>query len=304
MLTAHALTRMTNVLLLTTGVPMSRVLALVTSLALTVLPAVVLAASLPTAMRLIQDPGHEALQTAVTTMRGPRGVTVDLIGAVHVADASYYAELQKRFATYQKLLFELVKPEEMDVAALPGSAQAPSGSVSGVQRWIKDVLHLEFQLDRIDYTRPNFVHADIDTDRLARHLRENAGGIAAVLVRWSLLDATRLTYPDGTLRLGGLELMRAWLSADRPRALKKFAARELTDFGADMADLGSSGPGSILIAQRNAMAVQVLQRVLKQGNKRVAIFYGAAHLPDLEKRLEALGFHRTATQWLNAWDLR
>ena len=286
------------------GMPMSRVLILLTSLTLTLVPALAFASSLPTAMRLVQERGHEALQTAVTTMRGPRGATVDLIAAVHVADASYYAELQRRFATYQKLLFELVKPEEMDVATLPGPGESRPGSVSGVQRWIKDVLHLEFQLDRIDYTRRNFVHADIDSERLARHLRENAGGIAAILVRWSLLDATRLTYPDGTLRLGGLELMRAWLSADRPRALKKFVARELTDFGADMADLGSSGPGSILIAQRNAKAVQVLQRVLKQGSKRVAIFYGAAHMPDMEKRLEVLGFHRSATRWLTAWDLR
>jgi hypothetical protein len=253
-----------------------------------------------TAMRFVNDPGHEALQTGIITLQGAKGVTVDLVAAVHVGDAAYYAQLEKRFGTYDKVLYELVKPEEMDIAHL---GQKRSG-VSGLQRWLKDVLKLEFQLDRIDYTRPTFVHADIATERMARHLRENAGGIAAILVRWSMLDATRLTYPDGSWRLGSFELMRAWLSADRPRALKRFIARELTEFGGDMADLGSTGPGSILIAERNAVAIQVLQKVLKQGRKHVAIFYGAAHMPDMAKRAEALGLKPAGTEWLTAWDLK
>lgn len=280
------------------------VLSFLVPMVLAALPVVARAEPL-TAMRFVHDPGHEALQTAIVTLKGPKGATVDLVAAVHVGDAAYYRALEQRFGAYQKVLYELVKPEEMDIADLrPGQGGQKQSGVSTVQRWIQDVLHLEFQLDRIDYRRPTFVHADIATQRMARHLRENAGGIAAIVVRWSLLDATRLTYPDGSWRLGSFDLMRAWLSPDRPRAMKRFVARELTEFGGDMADLGSVGPGSILIAERNAVAVQVLQKVLKQGSKRVAIFYGAAHMPDMARRVEALGFHRTGVEWLTAWDLR
>jgi hypothetical protein len=35
----------------------------------------------------------------------------------------------------------------------------------------------------------------------------------------------------------------------------------------------------------------------------LAVFYGAAHLPDLEKRLRGVGFGRMAERWLTAWDL-
>lgn len=273
--------------------------ALLTALILACLPLAAHATPDAPYMRLVQTPGQEALQTAVTTFRGPRGATIDLIAAVHVGDAAYYRALQKRFATYDKLLYELVKPEEMDMA----TAGRPDGSVSGLQRWIKNMLQLSFQLDEIDYTRGNFVHADIATERLAKHMRENAGGIAAVLVRWSLQDASRITYPDGSLRMGTFELARAWLSADRPRALKLFVAKELVEFGGGLGDLAATGPAAILIGERNQVAVTVAQKLLRQRARHLAIFYGGAHMPDMDKRLRALGFQRGATQWLVAWDL-
>ena len=38
--------------------------------------------------------------------------------------------------------------------------------------------------------------------------------------------------------------------------------------------------------------------------KNLAIFYGAAHLPDLEERMvEKMGFERKATRWVTAWKL-
>ena len=55
---------------------------------------------------------------------------------------------------------------------------------------------------------------------------------------------------------------------------------------------------------RNAAALKVLQKQLAAGKKRIGIFYGAAHLPDLEKHLvEDFGLARGSQQWLTAWDL-
>jgi len=39
------------------------------------------------------------------------------------------------------------------------------------------------------------------------------------------------------------------------------------------------------------------------GKKKIAIFYGAAHMTDMSKRLEAMGFSPVSTRWNLAWDL-
>ena len=41
----------------------------------------------------------------------------------------------------------------------------------------------------------------------------------------------------------------------------------------------------------------------KAGKKKLGIFYGAAHLPDMEQRVEAMGFKKVSAQWKVAWDM-
>ena len=61
------------------------------------------------------DGDPRALQLAITRFvpaADRSGATVDLIAAIHIADAAYYAELNRRFADYDSLLYELVAPVE------------------------------------------------------------------------------------------------------------------------------------------------------------------------------------------------
>jgi hypothetical protein len=68
--------------------------------------------------------------------------------------------------------------------------------------------------------------------------------------------------------------------------------------------LGLDGPGgSVILTERNKAAVRVLENVLKDGKRDIAIFYGAAHMPDLAERLKTMGFKPVATEWRMAWDL-
>lgn len=276
--------------------------ALVVALALA-LPTLAFAAPGPPppgpAMRWVDAPrGREHLDTAIWHYaRGKQ--KVDLIGAVHVADRKYYWLLSALFTKYDRLLFELVKPEELDVRSMGPS----DGKLSTVQRWLKDRLHLEFQLDNIDYRAKNFVHADIDSARLGAQLLAQAGDLVASLLAFSITDSARLTHADGSARLGGIELAWALAARDQGQALKRYLGRELSevDFGSD--EFGGLGFGSVLIRERNQVAVQVLQRELAKGRRSLAIFYGAAHLPDLHKRLIALGFEPTGQDWLVAWQL-
>ena len=49
----------------------------------------------------------------------------------------------------------------------------------------------------------------------------------------------------------------------------------------------------------------MLTRQLVDGKKKLAIFYGAAHMPDFDRRLrDEFGLTRQSQEWLTAWDLR
>ena len=68
-------------------------------------------------MRTIRDDKERptALETAIVSFvpTDPKAapLTVDLVGAVHIGDKSYYAELNRRFKDYDAVLYELVAPE-------------------------------------------------------------------------------------------------------------------------------------------------------------------------------------------------
>jgi hypothetical protein len=46
-----------------------------------------------------------------------------------------------------------------------------------------------------------------------------------------------------------------------------------------------------------------MQKQIAAGKKRIAIFYGAAHFPDMEQRLLKQGWKLQKTDWLKAWDI-
>ena len=240
-----------------------------------------------------------ALSTAVVTLRRGK-VQLEVVGAVHVADAGYYAGLNQLFAKQDAVFYELVKPADMDMRY----AGPDDGSVSALQRLIKDQLHLTFQLDAIGYNRRNFVHADMASEALGGRLRQEVPGILQSLLLWSVRDAARTRYQDGTPRLPAWELAKALLDPDRARGLKRLLGRELAELDGSLFELGQAG--KILIAERNQIAVDVVERNLQRNKRlrRVAVFYGAAHLPDLLQRLQARGFAVQGQRWLCAWDLR
>ena len=103
--------------------------------------------------------GSFSLETAVVTYRNDQGARVDLVAAIHVGDRAYFDALNRMFAGYDAVLYEVVKPAGMEV---PAPGERADNPVSSLQRFIKDMLGLEFQLDQVDYRAKNFVHADLD----------------------------------------------------------------------------------------------------------------------------------------------
>ena len=62
--------------------------------------------------------------------------------------------------------------------------------------------------------------------------------------------------------------------------------------------------GSAVIDGRNQRAIDVLREQIDSGAKRLGIFYGAAHMPDMEGRLiQQLELTRHRVNWVDAWIL-
>jgi hypothetical protein len=227
----------------------------------------------------------------------PRRLSVDLVGAIHVGDASYYAALNERFADYDAVLYELVAPE----GARPSPNAAPGNLLSSLQLGITNLLDLSFQLDEIDYTAPNFVHADLTPAALTQSMSERGESTFTYLSR--LFTAS---VDEDTLQAAaeGPGLLATLFSPDRPRLLKTMIASSILDVGM-FSRIIEGDSGSSLVADRNAKAVAVLADRIEAGDRQIAIFYGVAHLPDLALRLETdIGLERRDTDWIDAWDLR
>src|ERR1700722_12991895 len=137
-------------------------------------------------LRIERDPaGHElALQTGIVRFEGDagahQGLVVDLIGAVHVGEKSYYEALNKQFQTYDAVLYEMVAPEGTKV---PKGSKPGGHPVSYLQNGLKDLLGLEHQLEYIDYTRPNLVHADMSPDDFAKSMQDRGESVGTIMLK-------------------------------------------------------------------------------------------------------------------------
>ena len=250
----------------------------------------------PEFLRFIDDhQGGGKLETAIATYKNGGGVTVHLVAAIHIADKPYYVGLNKTFKGYDSVLYEMVKPKD---AGPPQPGEERSNSfISIIQRFMKDTLDLKFQLDEIDYTAPNFVHADLDAETFQKMEEERGESIWSLMLQQMLKQMAN--PPDNQQEIGMGDLLSALTSPDRARQLKLILARQFGDIEDQMSAFG----GTVLITERNRACLKVLDKEMGDGKTNLGIFYGAGHMGDMEKRLLERGFHRTTTEWRLGWDL-
>jgi hypothetical protein len=60
---------------------------------------------------------------------------------------------------------------------------------------------------------------------------------------------------------------------------------------------------NVIIGDRNAKCLEVLDSEVALGKQKLCVFYGAAHFPDMEKRLLEDGWTKEGTDWLTAWEI-
>lgn len=264
-------------------------------------------------IRFTENDEGGKLETSITKYQNAAGVTVDLIGAVHLGDAAYYKGLNEAFKGYDVVLFELVgdpaavQQPEGDAKAAPKDATA--NMLRGAQMMLTSMLQLQHQVDAIDYTAPNFVHADLNWEQF-RALQKEKGESFTTLIRKTLQAQTAMqkemkaagkALPEDE-GLGSLLALVGALRGSDTSALKLLLARQFKDAEAMMAKV--EGPdGTVIIAERNKAALKVMDDQLAAGHKRIGIFFGAGHFPDMEKRLGERGFGRMEYEWRTAWDI-
>lgn len=260
-------------------------------------------------VRLVQHrvdaEGTERLLTPVARYTDSVGRTVDLVGAVHLADAAYYRNLNRAFASrYDKVLYEMVDGEGLPeylrlarkvqqgsataeekerYAALTAGAQAGGTNLLGkYYEFMSRTLQLTLQTEHIDYSLENMVFADMSSAEFSRAMTERGES-------WLTIALQSLAEDQGGV--SSFAFSRSSLRRELIRALAASAS-------------GTSGAlqqGAIIISRNEkCFAVLDTQLATAPAGTRIAIFYGAMHLRDMHYRLLARGFSLQGVQWLTA----
>lgn len=246
----------------------------------------------------------EALETSIIRYEAPQGsehagLVVDLVGVVHIGEKEYYEELDKRLKTYDVVLYELVAPDGTRV--LPEEIDSSRSPLGAVQLGMRDMLNLQFQLQHIDYMAKNFRHADMSPEQFIEDMESRGDSVFKMGLR---MMGAGLASQSATA--GDAGMMMALLSGkDRPKRMKQIMARQLTEMEAVTAGIDDAQGENTLIKGRNVRAFEVLDEEIDSGKKRIAVFYGAGHLPDMADRLEKdFQLQPSTIEWFEAWDLQ
>jgi len=247
-------------------------------------------------LRFVEEKnGPARLEIATVDYRNDAGVSVALIGAVHIGDASYYEGLDESFDHYDALLYELVKAK--DGPATPKKGQESAHWIGKMQKVMKDKLGLSYQLEGINYDKPNFVHADMNWEDFSAKQDERGENMFML----SLKSALRGEGGDADPGINGFTLLGALASPDSQYHLKYLMGRMFAKMDGPMDAMADD---TVIITERNKAALKVLSDQIEGGKKNIGIFYGAGHLKTMEQTLvKEMGFRKVGTTWRTAWDI-
>ena len=257
-------------------------------------------------MRVHKDAKRKpvALETSVTRylMKNDQGekVSVDLIGVVHIGEQKYYEELNEIFKTYDAVLYELVAPEGTVIPKGGGERGGGFNPVASLQMGMQSALGLAFQLEHINYEKNNLVHADMSPDEFLQSMKENDESIAKIVFK----AMGQSLAQSGRNQMTNFDLLKVAFAKDKEIMMRQVFAGQMMDMEGGMA-IFEGREGSTIINHRNGKAMEVLESEMAAGKKKIAIFYGAGHLPDMQRRLTSeFKMQRGGQYWLEAWKLK
>jgi hypothetical protein len=256
-------------------------------------------------VRYVGDDKRGKLETVVVSMR-KGDIKLDLVGAVHIGDKAYYSALTELFKGYDALLFELVDGQRVK-EELEGKKDQLADKdtdpafkfIRGMMTSLSSYFKFQYQTEGIDYRTDNFVHADVSLDEFQQMQDEKGESFFTLFQK--AMRAQMEVGVDKSAEPKGSQLLLALLGDSS--GLKVAMARSLSS--ADkLLDAVDGGDGTVILSGRNQVALRVFEKEVAAGKKNLGIFYGAAHLPDMENRLQKMGYERTGEKWVTAWDIQ
>jgi hypothetical protein len=232
-----------------------------------------------------------SLEVALAGYEQPdTGRRVYLVGAVHIAHPEAFAAQQALLDGMDLVLWEGV-----------GGREKPSPEVMErfdvlfkSQVMLKNLLDLDFQLDEIDYERGFWRNSDMTLEAVQAALDER--GLSMIpneaLVQAVFGTVFKVVDPQSIPRnptVGRLYRgMVGPLIADPQRFFEQ---------------PGAEGLKEVLIELRNEVVLRDLADLLAEpGPERIGVYYGAGHLPDLQRALlDEQGLTYLGIHWITAW---
>ncbi len=253
------------------------------------------------------------LQTAVVTYRNDAGVSVSLVAAVHSADPKHYLEIGARLAAYDLVLYEGWREEPQEANNRPESEPAlmrslmDSSAVVGTMLDSFLGLRQVDQWDSVDYSPASFVNADMSYSEFARLCRERKEDLVQLGIGWRLLPSYLLSALIRVVSRSQDEICRLLAHPnDWYQAARCLYTREHVEMNNLLGAFNASREAlsNVTIHARNMLVEEVLIGRIWAGAREVAIYYGAVHMPDFERRLQGLGFRKINVDWIDGWDVR
>ncbi len=262
-------------------------------------------------IRVIEDEKSVLLQTSVTRYVKD-GVRVDLIGAVHVADKQYFTSLNTLFTKFEVLLFEMIGGEKIGGAeALEDEAKKEDGEKKDLQfnllgmmyDQMQKCLELSGQKEIVDYSKENFIHADLTVEEFKTLQDEKGESILSFTFKNAQKQQKvmneRKNAGEKVKQPSTLQMLRALMTGNAD--LLKYNLVHNLGNGDDQ--IAAFAGESVIIGDRNIKCLEVMDAQIEAGKKNIGIFYGAAHFPDMEDRMVKAGFTKTNQYWMTAWDI-
>ncbi|MEZ7956031.1 MAG: hypothetical protein QMC23_08045 [Rubritalea sp.] len=250
-------------------------------------------------IRVTEDEKNVWLQTSVTRYVKD-AVSVDLIGAVHIADKQYFIDLNTLFTKSEVLLFEMVGGDKMDKGKKINEAEQKDLQFSllgAMHNTMQDKLDLAGQKDHVDYSQENFVHADLSMEEFKKLQKEKQESILSFALKNAQNQAKVAGKPVKQPSM--IKLLKALVTGNAD--LLKLNIVHTLGQGDDQ--IAAFAGKSVIIGDRNEKCLQVMNDQIAAGKKNIGIFYGAAHFPDMEDRMVKMGFKKTNQFWMTAWDI-
>jgi len=266
------------------------------------------------------------LQTAMRRLVPVKGDGPAIwLGAVtHLGATNYYRAFEKLLSTNDVVLFEAVLPHKKGgwSGAEFSRVRQASPPAANLQSELAHALRLGFQLEVVDYSPANFRNSDLSMEAVQGLMLAGMQRVAAAAADTNEESpepgedgfSQLMAVMEGRGFVGRLVSFGVEMLAADPRAQAKTKLMFIEVLGRLKGDLAKAqalpeGMGDllkVLIHRRNQKVTRDLRKTLMPPDApaSIAVFYGAGHMADLERRVRGqLGYRPDHDVWLTAFEV-